>query len=482
MTRYRAAAATVCAAMLAIGGTGASAGAAPPTGSVAGNRVEQVFRDRLDASSVPSGAFAIVHADGTTDGRGVGRSGGAPITSRTPFVIGSTTKSFTALAVLQLVDRGAVDLDAPVLRYVPELRLAGGELTERITVRHLLQQTSGLPEAAGGPVLTSAADGTPADAVRELRGVRLTSAPGSRWQYSNGNYVLAGLVVERASGLSYADYVQRRIFQPLGMTRSFAAIEPARQAGLSSGHRFWFGFPVNSGPTYRPGVLAAGYLISTAEDLGRYLRMYLRGGVAADGRRIVSATGLRTMLDPGPVAHLGPWADGHSARYAMGWFVGGPWRQPATFHPGNSPDSTAMIALVPERGLAVATLIGAAHEVPVPGNPSATDRISRNVVDAALGERVANGQSLHRFYAVFDVLVLALIAAAAWGLYRAGRAVRRGHRTRHRVLALIGPLSQAVIVAVLVVLPGSIGYGWAGLRQWAPDLWLVLVVLIGLLR
>lgn len=160
--------------------------------------VEEILRDRLDASAIPGAAFVVVHRDGRSDGRGVGGTAGDDeITSRTPFVIGSTTKSFTALAVMQLVDAGAVELDAPALRYVPELRLADGEATDTITVRHLLQQTSGLPGAAGGPVLASAADGTAVDAVRELDGVHLASAPGTRWQYSNANYVLAGLVVER---------------------------------------------------------------------------------------------------------------------------------------------------------------------------------------------------------------------------------------------------------------------------------------------
>ena len=452
-------------------------GAGPAAGAV-----EQVLRDRLAASAVPGAAFVVVHREGASSAGGVGRTGdGGAVTARTPFVIGSTSKSFTALAVMQLVDEGLVDLDAPVRRYVPELRLADGQATDSITVRHLLQQTSGLPAVAGGPVLASAEDGSTADAVQELVDVELSGAPGTRWQYANANYVLAGLVVERASGLPYPDYLQRRIFQPLGMTGSFAAIEPARNAGLARGHRFWFGLPVASGPVFRPGLLAAGYLISTTEDLGRYLRMYLQNGLAADGTRIVSAQGLQTMLAPGPDAQLGPWADGPPARYAMGWFVGGPWREPALLHPGDSPDSSAMITLLPNRGIGVATLVAAGHELPVPGNPAATDRISRNVVDVVVDEPVATGTSLRSFYAVFDVLVLGLWTAAGWGLHRAVRVLRRRTGPPRRLSAGGGVLSRAVLVAALVVLPIWAGFGWSGLRVWAPDLWLVLLVLIALL-
>ena len=485
--RRWAAASVVGVILLLLGTAGAPAGAAPmpgqrATGAVPAGAVEQVLRDRLAASAVPGAAFVVVHREGASSAGGVGRTGdGGAVTARTPFVIGSTSKSFTALAVMQLVDEGVVDLDAPVRRYVPELQLADGQATNSITVRHLLQQTSGLPAVAGGPVLASAEDGSTADAVRELVDVELSGAPGTRWQYANANYVLAGLVVERASGLPYPDYLQRRIFQPLGMTASFAAIEPARNAGLARGHRFWFGLPVASGPVFRPGLLAAGYLISTTEDLGRYLRMYLQNGLAADGARIVSAHGLQTMLAPGPDAQLGPWADGPPTRYAMGWFVGGPWREPALLHPGDSPDSSAMITLLPDRGIAVATLVAAGHELPVPGNPAATDRISRNVVDVVLGEPVATGTSLRSFYAVFDVLVLGLWTAAGWGLHRAVRVLRHRTGPPRRLLAGGGVLSRAVLVAALLVLPIWAGFGWSGLRVWAPDLWLVLLVLIALL-
>ena len=148
--------------------------------------------------------------------------------------------------------------------------------------------------------------------------------------------------------------------------------------------------------------------------MGRYLQMYLRGGLSDNGTRIVSADGLRTMTTPGPIAHLGAWADGASARYAMGWFVGGPWREPVVFHPGNTPDSSAMITVVPGRGTAVATLMNLSHELPVPGNPSAPDRMSRNVVDSLLGEAVDTGPSTTRFYLVFDLIALLLVGAAGW--------------------------------------------------------------------
>ena len=199
---------------------------------------------------------------------------GQDATAKTPFVIGSTTKSITALAVMRLVDSGKVTLETPVRDFVPEFSLAEGEDVDAITVRHLLQQTSGLDDLSGGALLASAADGTPLEAVAELKDARLASPPGETWRYANVNYVLAGLVVERASGMSYADYVDQRIFAPLGMHDSTAAGQPS---DATPGHKFWFGIPISAGPTVRQAEMAAGYVISTADDLGRYLAMYLEG-------------------------------------------------------------------------------------------------------------------------------------------------------------------------------------------------------------
>jgi len=462
----------IAAGVLALG-LADSASAAPTLN----DDVERTFAEQLDASRVPGGAYAVV-SDMGIDSGGVGRTGGPdPAADSTPFVIGSTTKSITALAVMQLVDSGDVSLESPVRDYVPELSLAEGEDVDEITVRHLLQHTSGLDDLAGGPLLASAADGTPLEAVAELRDAKLATRPGDTWRYANVNYVLAGLVVERASGMSYADYVDQRIFSPLGMHDSTA---DGQSSNATPGHRFWFGMPIATGPTVRRAEMAAGYVVSTADDLGRYLAMYLRDGRSENGTRVVSSAGLKTMLTPGPEAKLGPWADGMKSRYAMGWFVGGPWAEEAIFHPGNSPDSSTMLALFPERPMAVATLVNAGHELPLPGNPALTDAMARNVVHAALGEPVPATPSITKLYVIFDIVSLLLLLLAIWGILRAVADLRRRKPRISRRRALTGVLARLLGVAMLVLAPALvIGWGWTW--TWAPDLALVIAGLAVLL-
>ena len=380
---------------------------------------------------------------------------------------------------MQLVDAGRLDLDAPARQYVPEFRLADQRAADRITVRQALQQTTGMPATAGGPIVRSAADGTALEALHELQGTKLVTPPGAAFAYSNGNYVLAGLIVERASGEPYAQYVQRHIFTPLGMRHSYVALDAAKRAGLATGHRYWFGLSTAHGPTFRAGIQPAGYLISTAQDMGRYLAMYLNNGVTANGDRIVSRRGLATMLAPGRPGKLGAWSDHADARYAMGWFVGGPWSEPAQLHPGRAPDSSAMIVMFPRRDVAVVTLTNAANELTLPGYPASVDRVERNAIDALIGDPVDTGTSLHRYYLYVDLIALALLAAVAWPLVRAARALRRT-RPRHRWLAIAGVVARAAGGVLLVALP-ALAFGWRASFLWQPDVFTVIVLLGALL-
>ncbi len=425
-------------ASLLLGAVTASSAAATPPDRAALARMDRVIHDGMERSGVPGFAVAVVSGNDVVHARGFGDAGeDRPVTPQTPFLLGSASKSFTALAAMQLVDAGRLDLDAPARQYVPEFQLADQRAADRITVRQVLQQTTGLPATAGGPIVRSAADGTALAALRELHGATLATPPGAAFAYANANYVLAGLIIERASGEPYPQYVQRHIFTPLGMRDSYVALDAAKRGGLATGHRYWFGLSTTHGPTFRAGIQSAGYLMSSAQDMGRYLAMYLNHGVTADGDRIVSRRGLATMLAPGRPGRMGAWSDHADARYAMGWYVGGPWSEPAQLHPGRAPDSSAMIVMFPHRALAVVTLTNAANDLTLPGYPAPVDRVERNAVDVLIGDPVDTGTSLHRYYLYLDLIALALLAAMAWAIVRAVRALRTRTRpgppmARHR--------------------------------------------------
>jgi CubicO group peptidase (beta-lactamase class C family) len=309
---------------------------------------------------IPGVSLAVVEGDKIVHLRGFGRArpGGEAPTPQTPFALGSTTKSFTALAVMQLVEVGKIELDAPVQRYLPWFRVADPQASAQITVRHLLHQTSGLPTSAGAIPLADF-DDSPGATERQARALStlvLTRPVGSAFEYSNSNYNLLGLIIEVASGESYEDYVQNHIFAPLGMSHTYTSQATARRNGLAVGHRYWFMIPVAAPDLPLPrGSLPGGLIISCAEDMAVYLIALLNGGRYRDVQ-ILSAAGIDEL-------HRGV-ADfmvmGRSiAQYGMGWLVSDIGQTKVVSHGGTLPDFGSHMALLPEQKKGVVLLFNA---------------------------------------------------------------------------------------------------------------------------
>ena len=279
-------------------------------------RLEQQVAGVLDRAARDSafpGAIAIVgthsgilaqHAVGTLDWRE-----SASPDARTLWDLASLTKvvALTGAATI-LTERGKLDLDAPVQRYLPEWR--GGD-KERVTVRHLLTHSSGLP--SWRPLYKEAS--SPEGALRLVLETALDTAPGARMVYSDLGAILLGQIVERISGTSLDKFVQANLFGPLGMAETRyrppaslrrriapTEIDPWRQRHLRG--------EVHDENAYAlGGVSAHAGLFSTAADLSRLARMYLNGGVL-DGVRV---------LDSATIARFTAVQDPRLSHRALGW-------------------------------------------------------------------------------------------------------------------------------------------------------------------
>jgi CubicO group peptidase (beta-lactamase class C family) len=324
--------------------------------------VDAYVEQQMRRLNIPGASLAIVEGDQIVHLRGFGRArpdGEAP-TPQTPFFIGSLTKSFTALAVMQLVEAGKIGLDAPVQHYLPWFQVADPQASAQITVRHLLNQTSGLPMLLGMTNLADIDDRPDATErqVRALSTLKLTRPVGSKFEYSNTNYNMLGLIIEAASGESYEDYIQRHIFAPLEMRHSYTSKADAQQDGLAMGHRFWFGVPVAARNLPIPlGSLAAGQLISSAEDMGHYLIAQLNGGRYGSAQ-ILSSEGLDEMHCPAAEINEMGMSLGH---YGMGWISEGTGESRIVSHSGIVPDFGGFMALVPEQNKGLVLLFNVNH-------------------------------------------------------------------------------------------------------------------------
>ena len=294
---------------LALGASVRAHGSDPlTTDSSATRAIDEYIVAKMRSARIPGLAVAVVRGDRVVLLKGYGRAdeSGRPVTPQTPFMIGSITKSFTALAVMQLVEAGRIDLDAPAQRYIPWFRVADPVASAQITVRELLTMTSGLPQIYETQLWSEGDDRALERTVRILRSARV-SEPGKSFGYSNANYETLGVILQAVSGRSYEDYVKERIFAPLDMRNTFVSQDEALRHGMASGYRWWFGIPFPVTLPYRRAELPAGYIISSAEDMTHYLIAQMNDGQYRD-RSVISPDGMAFM-------HREP----ARGRYGIGW-------------------------------------------------------------------------------------------------------------------------------------------------------------------
>ena len=446
---------------------GASPEGLEPTGDELAARMDAYLAANFPRAGAPGLAVAVVDAGGVRYLRTFGDCPDADA----PFVVGSLSKSFTAVAVMQLVEQGAVDLDAPASRYAP-----GYDVPDEVTVRSLLNQTSGFGAYES---LAEAADGE----LGETFGA---------FSYANANYDLLGRVVEGASGEDYARYLDEHVLEPLGMASTTADPARAEALGMVPGHRDWFGLPVADGFRHAQGDgawggPASGYVASSVRDMASYLRMYLNGGMGGDGARVLSADSVRRMfLDRVP----DPEGDTY---YGMGW-TSFSWDdgELVLSHDGQVENYTASMCLLPERGIGIVALSDANDNAG--GNIRFFDLVG-GVVSVAIG---GTGQPMDDAWTWawrqrVDVLYASALLLAVSPLLLTGRwrrrlsAACRGGvapivRARSlRMLLVRGVLLHVALSACILALPFVWGVPWRDLLTFSPDVSTVLLASAGLL-
>jgi CubicO group peptidase (beta-lactamase class C family) len=442
--------------------------------------IDSYVAARLERGRIPGAALAIVQGDSILHMRsfGIADPSGRLVDVDTPFILGSTSKSLTATAAMQLVDAGRLALDSPVTRYLPWFRAVDAEASAKITVRDLLIQTSGLPEATGRARL---ADGDTSSTAlerhaRAVRDVALIHAPGSRFEYSNTNYSVMGLIVQAVSGQSYESFIQENVFEPLQMRGSFTSQDVAMRAGMATGYRYWFGRP-KAAPTmpFVRWAVPAGYLISNARDLAHYLIAHLNDGAYA-GRNVVSPKGMRELHRP--VADMSS-----NLSYAMGWVAETVNGEIVLWHNGGTPNFYSFMALLPERRLGVVFLANAVDLFVA----NQFDAIPRGLIASLRGEEpeIAIDAPFHPTLniALIGVLPLFLlqlcwigfsaVVRRPWARAELPAPVAWAKEAGRIGLPLL--LSAAWVFGVLVYLPASQGGTLPVLLLYVPDAGSVLL-------
>jgi len=274
-----------------------------------------------------------------------------PVNAETLFQIGSITKTFVGTAVMRLVEQGTLDLDAPLRRYLPDLRMKDETVAARVTLRHLLTHTGGWVGdyfndfGSGADALA-----TMVDKVAELP--QLTPL-GEIWSYNNSGFYLAGRVIEVVTGKCFETALRELVLAPLGMEHSYFFAEEVMT------HRFAVGHEIEEerAKVARPWPIGraahpAGGLVCTAGDLLRYARFHMGDGTATDGTRLLTPESLALMQTPLFTA------TGHSL-IGITWWITTVDGVRIITHGGGTNGQISQLSIVPDRGFAIVVLTNA---------------------------------------------------------------------------------------------------------------------------
>jgi CubicO group peptidase (beta-lactamase class C family) len=426
---------------------------------------------------IPGLALGIVEGDQIVHlkGFGVAGSDGRPVTPQTPFPIGKLSKTFTTLAVMQLVEAGKLDLNAPIQRYLPSFRVADEAASARITVRHLLTQTSGLSHAAGLEQYAEAdlRESALEQQVRDLNSAQLAHPVGAAYEDSSANAWVLGLLIQTVSAQPYGTYVQQQIFAPLAMHQSFTAPADAAPHHLVSGYHYWFGQPVAAEQPFNRGYLPASGLIASVEDMTHFLVAQLNEGRYASVA-MLSGSGIAELHRPA-ISAPGPHAEcltqAPDCAYGMGWGIRQLNGVPAVIKSSDVPIFAADVVLLPSAGLGVVLLMNANTQL----EPGRNHAIAEGVTSLLLGQQppAPAGGSAWMIYLALLVIVTIQVGGMVWSLLtlRRWRAQpeRRPQGRWQLGWHVIRPLVLNLVWA-LVVLAGIARLSLPDLLLGAPDL------------
>lgn len=312
--------------------------------------IDQYIQSQIIEGEVPGVYAVIVHEGEIRFSKGYGYANvEQQITpdDHTLFEMGSNTKAFTGLAMLQLENEGLLKMDDPVSKYLPWFQVKYRDRVVNVTLQQLLKHTSGIPYEALGNIVPDTSENALEDAVKTLINSEVMFNPGSDFVYTSMNYDVLGLIIERISGTSYEEYMEQFMKDDLGMQDSFFSKSSASPPeGVATGYKLGFSkYHEYKAEMYR-GNAPAAYLYSNASDIAKWMSIQLgtNSDVTEEVRQLI--------------------AKSHESRggvpYNFGWQI----EEYGKFitHGGNNPNYASFIGLLPDERTGIAILGNANSE------------------------------------------------------------------------------------------------------------------------
>lgn len=404
-------------------------------------KIDQYIQTEMKAAHIPGLAIGIVKGDQIIHLKGYGKE----ISPQTPFILGSTTKSFTAMAIMKLVEEGKFDLDSPIQTYLPEMDLPN------ISVRQLLNQTSGISKAPKQ------------NGEWQIKRENI----GQVFEYSNENYKLLGQIITSVTNKAYEEYIRENIFTPLDMTHSYTLQTLAGENGLAAGYRTWFGFNFENELPFNEEYLPAGYLISSAEDMTHYLIAQMNNGKYLS-QTLVSNSSLEEMHKPSVKAPI----MGEDSYYGMGWFVSPINGVPTIRHSGEAPNYHSTMIIMPNENYGIILLSNINNSIIISG---LIEKIGAGVVDILAGKEPSSisSNTFPKIYMIMNGVILIIVVLLIFHMKNISKwysGLINGKSSKLKTLILPLLINFILPLLVLTQLPNSLGFTWSFLYDFIPDL------------
>lgn len=327
------------------------------------NEIDRIITDIIDKAKVPGIAISVTNESEILFEKGYGVESlktKKPMTKNSLSSIGSVTKSFTTLAILQQVEKGKINLDDTVVKYIPEFKTLDEGKSKQITIRMLLNNTSGLPHNASFDIFSrKTEDVNFMEVIKKNQTIELLFDPGTAYNYSNEGFVIAGRILEIATGMPYSKYMEQYVFKPLKMNRTTTDIEKIKNIEVLYGHQGGINTYIPSAQSYMGLMIPAGSETrSSVHELAYYLQMLMNQGRYQDQQLIGEELFQQTLGKP--VIPFSMY--GHDLKYGYGWIhMKGTDIQ---LHGGQTMSMSAMLMWDKEKKIGVSILYNVASVNP----------------------------------------------------------------------------------------------------------------------
>ncbi|QWS51182.1 beta-lactamase family protein [Bacillus sp. JNUCC-24] len=384
---------------------------------ISSKAIDQVIEEQMELGRIPGMSVVVVKKDEVVYQKGFGYADQKKmkkVTASTFFEIGSTSKAFTALAIVELEKQGKLHLKEPVSSYIPGFFPTYHGKSQRLTVEQLMHHTSGIPFQSIALIQPDHAKDALKKTVHQLKSIELHHKPGSSFEYATINYDVLGLIIENVTGTSYEAYM-KGLFKTHHLNQTEAGLKRMKSGVVSEGFKLHFLAPhAYEAPEYR-GNTPAGYIVMNNQDVGTWLQYQL-----------TDSTWSRFVKNPDQLTVKVP-EEGEHVYYNAGWYIEKTHGQvESLFHAGSNPNYSSFFLIQPKEDVAIGVLANM--------NSSYTEKTARLIAKTMTGTNEEAESSMDPFQLIDQLSVAATCLFILLQIVSVVRFIKWRKRVRNGVL------------------------------------------------